>query len=204
VVDLSQGIAGPYCTKLLADSGAEVIKVEPPHGDLSRRAGPFPGDLSHPEMSGRYLHLNTGKESVTLDLADAADRAAPRRLLAGADLFVESFEPGYLAALGLGYADLKDEFSGLIELSVTPFGQTGPYRHYKASAFLILALTGVMYQSGDPDREPLATAGDRGRPCRLFRRPVRLNCGACRAHPPRPRWRRPAHRHLGLGVDGRG
>src|SRR5260370_37506151 len=103
VIDLSQGIAGPFCTKLLATCGADVIKVEPPEGDVSRRAGPFPGDVPDPERSGRFLHLNTGKKSVTLDLATGADRDRLRALLAGADLLVEGFVPGYLASRGLDY-----------------------------------------------------------------------------------------------------
>src|SRR5438132_1089448 len=113
VIDLSQGIAGPFCTKLLATCGAEVIKVEPPEGDVSRRAGPFPGDLPDLERSGRFLHLNTGKKSVTLDLTAEADRERMRRLLAGADLLVESFAPGYLASLGLDYENLRGEFPRL-------------------------------------------------------------------------------------------
>ena len=110
VVDLSQGIAGPFCTKLLAACGAEVIKVEPPAGDASRRVGPFPGDVPDPERSGRFLHLNTGKKSVTLELAASLGRERLRRLLAGADLLVESFAPGYLASLGLDFESLRGEF----------------------------------------------------------------------------------------------
>ncbi len=83
VVDISQGIAGPYATKLLADAGATVIKVEPPGGDYSRRLGPFPGGVPDPERSGMYLHLNTSKRSVTLDVATGAGRGVLKRLLAG-------------------------------------------------------------------------------------------------------------------------
>ena len=108
VVDLSQGVAGPYCTKLLADAGAEVIKVEPPErGDPSRALGPFPEDLPHPEKSGLFLHLNTNKKSVTLDIGKAGGRGLLKRLLAKADVLVESYPPGHLASLGLGYDDLK-------------------------------------------------------------------------------------------------
>src|SRR5438552_15336745 len=119
VIDLSEGIAGPFCTKLLAAAGAEVIKVEPPAGDVSRQYGPFPGGVPHPEKSGLFLHLNTGKQSVTLDLAREGDRADLRRLLAGADLLVESFPPGHLASLGMGFEQLKDEFPRLTVVSVT-------------------------------------------------------------------------------------
>jgi crotonobetainyl-CoA:carnitine CoA-transferase CaiB-like acyl-CoA transferase len=160
VIDLSEGIAGPFCAKLLAAAGAEVIKVEPPAGEVSRQYGPFPGDAPHPEKSGLFLHLNTGKKSVILDIAQGHDRAELRRLLAGADLLVESFPPGHLASLGLGFEQLKDDFPQLIGVSVTPFGQTGPYRDYRATSALTMALTAIMYQSGDPDKAPLATAGD--------------------------------------------
>src|SRR3990170_6595007 len=89
VIELAQGIAGPYCGKLFADLGAEVIKLEPPAGDRSRRYGPFPGDDPHAEKSGLYLHLNTGKKSVTLDTGVASGRAILKRLLAQADVLIE-------------------------------------------------------------------------------------------------------------------
>src|SRR3990172_4297847 len=109
VVDLSQGIAGPYCTKLLADYGAEVIKIEPPGtGDLSRRLGPYPDDLPHQERSGLFLHLNTNKKSVTLDVGTASGAVILKKLLAKADVLVESYRPGQMAEWGLGYEELKD------------------------------------------------------------------------------------------------
>jgi crotonobetainyl-CoA:carnitine CoA-transferase CaiB-like acyl-CoA transferase len=107
VVDLSQGIAGPYCTKLLGDLGAEVIKVEPPDGDYTRRLGPFPGDVPHHDKGGLFLHLNTNKKSVTLDLETASGQVVLRRLLTNADVVVESEAPGVMAARGLGYEQLK-------------------------------------------------------------------------------------------------
>ncbi len=107
IVDLSQGIAGPYCTKLLADLGAEVVKVEPPAGDLTRRLGPFPGDVPDPDKSGLFIHLNGGKKSITLDLATESGRIVLRKLLAGADVLVESETPGRMAELGLAYDDLQ-------------------------------------------------------------------------------------------------
>jgi crotonobetainyl-CoA:carnitine CoA-transferase CaiB-like acyl-CoA transferase len=160
VIEFAQGVAGPYCGKLLADAGAEVIKIEPPEtGDRSRNLGPFPGDIPHQEKSGLYLHLNTNKKSVTLDIAAASGRIILKRLLAKADILTESYPPGHLAGLGLGYDDLKDELSELIYCSITPFGQTGPYRDYQANSIAAMALSGLMYVSGDPDREPLATGG---------------------------------------------
>ncbi len=158
VIELAQGVAGPYCGKLLADAGAEVIKVEPPdNGDASRNLGPFPGDVPDGEKSGLYLHLNTNKKSVTLDIGTTSGRIILERLLAKADVLIESYPPGHLA--GLGYDDLKDEMPQLIYCSITPFGQTGPYRDYQANSIAALALSGLMYVSGDPDREPLATGG---------------------------------------------
>ena len=100
VVDLTQGVAGPYCTKLLADYGAEVIKIEPPGGDVSRRLGPFPEDLPHPEKSGLFLHLNTNKKSVTLDVATASGVVILKKLLARADVLVESYPPGRMDRVG--------------------------------------------------------------------------------------------------------
>src|SRR3990172_1169149 len=146
VVDLSQGIAGPYCTKLLADYGAEVIKVEPPGtGDLSRRLGPFPSDVPHPEKSGLFLHLNTGKKSVTLDVSTASGTVILKKLLARADVLVESSQPGRMAEWGLGYEQLKDDFPKLVYASVTPFGQTGPYRDYQGNSITAMAMSGLMY-----------------------------------------------------------
>ncbi len=160
VIDLSQGIAGPYCTRLLADLGAEVIKVEPPEGDYARSLGPFPGDVPHPDRAGLFVHLNAGKKSVTLDIGTQSGRVVLRKLLDKADVLVESYNPGYLAALGLGYHDLKDELPALVYCSLTPFGQTGPYKDFQGNSLACLALSGLMYITGDPDKEPLATGGE--------------------------------------------
>lgn len=160
VIDLSQGIAGPYCTKLLADYGAEVIKIEPPgEGDAARRLGPFPDDLPHPERSGLFLHLNTNKKSVTLDVSTASGAVILEKLLARADVLVESYPPGRMAEWGLGYDDLRDEFPSLIYASITPFGQTGPYRDYQGNSIVAMAVSTLMYATGDPDKEPLTTGG---------------------------------------------
>ena len=160
VVDLSQGIAGPYCTRLLADLGAEVIKVEPPEGDYARRLGPFPGDEPDPDKSGLFIHLNGNKKSLTLDIATASGQGILKKLLAKADVLVESGTPGEMASLGLGYDDLKAEFPGLVYCSVTPFGQTGPYSQFKGGSLAAMALSGLMYITGDPDKEPLCTGGE--------------------------------------------
>jgi crotonobetainyl-CoA:carnitine CoA-transferase CaiB-like acyl-CoA transferase len=160
VVDLSQGIAGPYCTKLLADLGAEVIKVEPLSGDYTRRLGPFPGDVADPEKSGLFIHLNGGKKSVVLDIDTDDGRAALATLLATADIFVESEKPGRLADLGLHYNDISGAYPKLIYCSVTPFGQTGPYAQYSGNSLAAMALSGLMYITGDPDKSPLCTGGE--------------------------------------------
>ncbi len=159
VLDLSQGIAGPYCTKLLADYGAEVIKVEEPRrGDVARSTGPFPGHLPHHEKSGLFLHLNTNKKSVTLNL-NPSDGASLCKALAGqASLVVEDLRPGVLQELGLGYKDLAATNPRLVMVSITSFGQTGPYRDYKYTELVAEAISGIMYSHGAPDREPLKFA----------------------------------------------
>jgi crotonobetainyl-CoA:carnitine CoA-transferase CaiB-like acyl-CoA transferase len=157
VLDLSQGVAGPYCTKLLADCGAEVIKIEPPAGDISRRLGPFPEDLPHPEKSGLFLHLNTNKKSVTLDVATTSGVVILKKLLARANVLVESSPPGRMDELGLGYEQLRQDFPRLIYASITSFGQTGPYRDYRANSLVAMAMSSIMYNTGEPDREPLVT-----------------------------------------------
>jgi len=163
VVECSEGIAGPYCCKLLAEYGADVVKVEPPLvGDTTRRQGPFPADLPDLDKSGLFLHLNTTKKSVTIDLATADGREALLRLLAQADILVESSAPGQMPSWGLGYDDLKKAFPRLIYVSITPYGQTGPYRDYKGSSLTAMALSGVMSVTGDPDKEPLSTGGEPG------------------------------------------
>jgi CoA:oxalate CoA-transferase len=160
VLDLSDEVAGPFCTKLLAGLGAEVIKVEPPgSGDVARRAGPFPGAEPHTEQSALFLYLNTGKKSVTLDMASQTGAAILRRLAQECDILVESFRPGYLDSWGLSYDALWGLNRGLIYTSVTPFGQAGPYRDYRGSELIAQATGGLMQTIGLPDREPLKIGG---------------------------------------------
>jgi crotonobetainyl-CoA:carnitine CoA-transferase CaiB-like acyl-CoA transferase len=162
VVDISQGIAGPYATKLLADSGALVTKVEPPEGDYSRRLGPFPDDVPDPERSGLYLHLNTSKRSVTLDLTSPQGPDVLRRLLANADVFVTGERTSVLKSIGLSYDDLRGDFPELIVAQVSPFGASGPYADYDGNSITAMAMSTIMYNTGDPEREPLATGGEPG------------------------------------------
>ncbi len=161
VVDLSEGVAGPFCTKLLASLGAEVIKVERPgSGDRTRSAGPFRDDEPHPEKSAAFLYLNTGKKSITLNLHEETGRSILRRLVRDCDILVESFPPDDLDSLELGYADLSALKPDLVYTSVSPFGRTGPYRRYKGSEIVAQALGGLMYTVGAPDREPLKIGGN--------------------------------------------
>ncbi len=160
VVELAQGIAGPYCGKLFADTGAEVIKVEPPEGDRSRRLGPFPEDLPHHEKSGLFLHLNTGKKSVTLDVSVTSGQVVLRKLLERADILIESEGVSTMAGWELSHDDLKDDLPSLVYVSVTPFGCTGPYKDYAGNTLTAMAMSTIMYNTGEPDREPLATGGN--------------------------------------------
>jgi len=133
VVELCDFVAGPYCGKLLADFGADVIKVEKlGRGDEARHLGPFRNDVPNPEASGTFLYLNANKRSITLDIGSETDRATLRRLLRDADVLIEDKMPGELAKLGLGYDDLHALNPNLVVTSITPFGQSGPYRDYKA------------------------------------------------------------------------
>jgi CoA:oxalate CoA-transferase len=159
VIDLSQGVSGPYCTKLLAELGAEVIKIEPLGGDDSRTCGPFPNDVAHPEKSALFLDLNRGKQSVTLDILQPAGRRLLRDLVSTADLLVESMRPGEMASLGVGYEQLAQIRPPVVYVAVTDFGQTGPYRDYRGGEMVEQALSGLMSITGQPDREPLKTGG---------------------------------------------
>jgi CoA:oxalate CoA-transferase len=131
VLEYSQIISGPYCAKLLADLGAEVIKVEePPAGDPARRRGPFPADIPHHEKSGLFLYVNTNKLGVTLDPRTPTGREVFQRLAADADILIEDRPPGAMAELGLDYERLSTINTRLVVTSITPYGQTGPYRDY--------------------------------------------------------------------------
>jgi crotonobetainyl-CoA:carnitine CoA-transferase CaiB-like acyl-CoA transferase len=161
VLDLTEEI-GLYCTKLLADLGADVIKVEPPGGDAARRIGPFYHDEPDPEKSLAYFFFNTSKRSITLNLEEADGRALLRRLLPTADVVVESFAPGYLSGLGLGYDDLTKIKPDIILASITGFGQWGPHAHYKAPDIVGVAMGGIMWLAGEPEDPPNRPYGNQG------------------------------------------
>ena len=146
VLDCSEGIAGPYCAKLLADFGAEVIKVERPGtGDQARAMGPFQGDEPDQEKSGAFFYLNTNKLSITLNLENETGIGIFKELVKDFDVVVESMAPGRLAELGISYEVLKGINAGMVVTSVTAFGQTGPYRDYKAANLTVYGLGGAMY-----------------------------------------------------------
>jgi CoA:oxalate CoA-transferase len=160
VLDLSGSVDGPFCTKLLADFGARVIKVEPAEGDPARHTGPFVGARMDPECSAPFLYLNANKESITLDISTAAGQRACRVLAQRVDLVVENFAPGTLAPYGLAYKDLEVLNPALVYTSITPFGHSGPYAMWRGPDIVRQAVSGWMMQGGDPAREPLRSGGD--------------------------------------------
>lgn len=156
VLDLTHYVAGPYCTKLLADYGADVIKVERPGvGDGARRYGPFYHDEPHPEGSALFLHLNTNKKSLTLNLKSALGRKIVLELAKRSDVVVEAFAPRTMPALGLGYETLRQANPKLIMTSISNFGQSGPYRDFKGSELVLFGIGGDLARTGVPDREPV-------------------------------------------------
>jgi crotonobetainyl-CoA:carnitine CoA-transferase CaiB-like acyl-CoA transferase len=159
VLDLTRHVAGPLCTKLLADYGADVIKVEQPgRGDPARWIGPFAGDLPNPERSGLFLHLNTNKRGVTLNLKSDTGREILLKLVRRADILVENLRAGTMSALGLDYAVLKEINPALVMTSISNFGQSGPYRDWKASELVLYAMGHEMWGTGAPDHEPASVA----------------------------------------------
>ena len=156
ILDLTHHIAGPYCTKLLADFGAQVTKVERPgSGDPARSMGPFAGDDLHPDKGLPFLYLNTNKRSITLDLKSATGQKILRQLADESDVIVENFRPRTLPTLGLRYETLSETNPSLVMVSISNFGQTGPYRDFEATDLVEYALSGIQYIFGDNGREPL-------------------------------------------------
>jgi len=155
---------GQFCGKLMADLGADVLKIEPPGGQHTRLVGPFLDDIPHRERSLFFWHYNTSKRGLTLNLEHPDGQALFRRLVSTADIVLETFPPGYLATLGLGYDALAPLNPRLIMCSLTPFGQTGPWRDFVSSDLLQLAAGGQMsccgYDPEDvPDAPPIAPGG---------------------------------------------
>jgi CoA:oxalate CoA-transferase len=158
VVDLTRVLAGPFCTLLLADLGARVIKVEAPRrGDDARQIGPFVDGTS-----AYFLSLNRGKESIALDLKDEADRAIFEKLLARADVLAENFRPGVLDRLGYGWPELSRRFPRLVLASTSGFGQSGPYAARPAYDVIAQAMGGIMSLTGHPGGGPTRVGSSTG------------------------------------------
>lgn len=161
VLDLTNE-KGYLCGRLLAELGADVIKVEPPGGDSGRRIGPFYRDVPNPEHSLFFWAYNLNKRGITLNLESMDGRELFRRLVAKADFVLESFPPGYLDSLGLGYAHLSEVNPGIVLTSISAFGQTGPYKDYKATDIVGVAMGAIMGITGDPDRPPVRVSAPQG------------------------------------------
>ena len=165
VLDLGQGISAPFCAKLFADLGARVVKVEPVDGDEARGIGPFPGDVPDAEKSGIFLALNTNKLGVTLNLDTPRGRELLMQLVEGADLLVENFAPSFLPDIGLGFSELHARNAELILVSITPFGQTGPWANYQANNLILCNVAGHSREHPGPVKDletqpPLQLAAD--------------------------------------------
>jgi benzylsuccinate CoA-transferase BbsE subunit len=164
--DKEEGMLSPYrvldladekglnCGKLLGDLGADVIKIERPGGDPARNLGPFYHDEVDPEKSLFWFAYNTSKRGITLNIESVKGKEILKRLVKTADFLVESFAPGYMDSIGLGYPELSKIRPDIIMVSITPFGQTGPYRDLKYSDLVMRALGGRLYAVGDYDRPP--------------------------------------------------
>ena len=160
VLDLGHGIPPAHSGKLMACFGAEVIKVEPLDGDPLRRSGPFSGDLPHSETSGLFQYLNVNKKGVTLNLDSGHGQKVFRELLSWADILVEGLGAGVLDGLGFPYEEIEAANPALVAVSITPFGQSGPYRDYKSHEIQPYAFGGPMYFTGQPEREPVNSANN--------------------------------------------
>jgi crotonobetainyl-CoA:carnitine CoA-transferase CaiB-like acyl-CoA transferase len=158
VLDLADG-KGLYGTRLLGELGADVIKIEPPHGAPERNIPPFVGDIPHPERSLYWLYRNTSKRGITLNLDSSLGRDLFKKLVKTADILFETFPPGHMESLGLSYRALSEINPGLIMVSITDFGQSGPHAHYKGSDIVNLALSGATMPCGLPDRPPCTAPG---------------------------------------------
>lgn len=154
VLDLTDE-RGLLAGKILADLGADVVQIEPPGGNPARNIGPFYGDDPQPEKSLFWWAYAANKRSITLDLEQKDGQALLKKMVAEADFLVESFAPGYLDTLGLGYDVLAEINPKLVMVSITPFGQDGPYSNYQATDIVGMALGGFMYLTGDDDRAPI-------------------------------------------------
>lgn len=154
VLDLTDE-KGFLCGKILGDLGADVLKIERPGGDPSRNIGPFYQDEPHPEKSLYWFAFNNNKRGLTLDIEDSSGQEIFKRLVKAADFVIESFPPGYMKNLGLDYSILSNINPGIIMVSITPFGQDGPYSTYKGPDIVSWAMSGMMNLCGEIDRPPV-------------------------------------------------
>lgn len=154
VLDLCHG-RGHLCGKILGDLGADVIQIEKPGGDPSRNIGPFHGDVIHPEKSLWWFAFNMHKRGITLDIETADGKEILETLVKTADFVIESFEPGHMDSIGLGYPVLEEINPGIVMVSLSGFGQTGPYAYYKAPDIVLMSMGGQAFMAGDDDRPPV-------------------------------------------------
>ncbi len=159
ILDLTQMVCGPYATKLLADFGANVIKIEPPGGEPGRWLRPFQGDVPDPERSGSFAYLNTNKRSLVIDLKNPASAPVFERLCRKVDVVVESFTPATMDELGIGWEFIHHAQPAAPLVSISNFGATGPYRDYRGTDLTLYGFAGEMYTMGIADREPVKMYG---------------------------------------------
>jgi benzylsuccinate CoA-transferase BbsE subunit len=158
VLDLTD-YRGQLCARLMADMGADVVKIEPPGGDLARQIGPFVDDIPHRDRSLFFWFYNLNKRSLTLDLSTPRGVEILRGLARSADIVIESFKPGRMREMGVGWEELHRINPALILLSIAPFGQTGPYRDFEADDTVLAATSGMLYVNGSPGRAPVRPLG---------------------------------------------
>lgn len=156
VLDLTDA-KGLFCGRVLADLGADVIKIERPGGDQARDVGPFYNDFVHKEKSLSWFYMNLNKRGITLDMEKVDGKEIFKRLVQTADFVIESFDPGYMDGLGLDYEELEKINPRIIVVSITPYGRTGPHKDFKHSDLTTWAMGGMMNLCGDSDRAPVRT-----------------------------------------------
>lgn len=150
---------GAYCGKILADLGAEVLKVEKPGGDEERKIGPFKKDIPHPDGSLYFAYYNTNKKSITLNIETIDGQEVFKKLARACDVIIETFLPGKMKKLGLDYQNLKKINPGLIMVSITGFGEIGPYKNYLANEIIAFAMSGAMFECGALTNPPTKGPG---------------------------------------------
>jgi crotonobetainyl-CoA:carnitine CoA-transferase CaiB-like acyl-CoA transferase len=159
ILDLSEDVAGSFCARLFADFGANVLKIEPSKGSKLRKSGPFFGNDPHHEKSFPFFIHNLNKKSITLNIETKIGKSIFKDLASRSDLIIESYSPGYLKSIDLGFSDLEKLNPKLSLTSITPFGQTGPYKNYKSSELINYAMSLIMSISGIQGQQPLKHAG---------------------------------------------